>query len=153
MPEEHKGVICLRPINISPYIPAPKLGETYHYATQNVPGRKGLGRALKLEQCNERETCAGKMLEAAPLPMMKIIMRWFFYYKSRADFPPYTRPMDHFNAFCLEPCQYTFTPLLNCLVQPSQSQRKPSGQKRGFQDYYVAYAMDPCHVGAASGFL
>ena len=74
MPEEHKGVISLRPINISPYTSAPKLGETYHYATQNVPGRKGLGRALKLEQCNERETCAGKMLEAAPLPMTKIII-------------------------------------------------------------------------------
>ena len=75
--------ISLRPINISPYIPVPKLGETYHYATQNVPGIKGLGRALKLEQCNERETCAGKMLEAAPLLIMEIIMRWFFYYKSR----------------------------------------------------------------------
>ena len=88
MPEEHKDVISLRPISISPCIPALKLGERYHYATQNVPGRKGLGRALKLEQCNERETCAGKMLEAAPLPMMKIIMRWFFHYKSRIDFPP-----------------------------------------------------------------
>ena len=82
--------ISLRPINISPYIPVPKLGETYHYAMQNVPGRKGLGRALKLEQCNEHETCAGKMLEAAPLPMMKKIMRWFFYYKSHRRSALYT---------------------------------------------------------------
>ena len=57
VPEEQKGIISLRPINISRYIPAPKLREMYHYATQNVPGRKVLGRALKLEQCNERETC------------------------------------------------------------------------------------------------
>ena len=100
VPEEHKGVISFRPINISPNIHSPKLGEMYHNATQNVPGRKGLGRALKLkQQCNEHETCAGKMLEAASWPTMKIIMRWFFYYKSLADFPPYTRPMDHFNAF------------------------------------------------------
>ena len=60
----------LRPINKSPYMSALKLEETYHYATQNVPGRKGLGGALKLEQRNERETCDGKMLKAAPLQMM-----------------------------------------------------------------------------------